>query len=60
MEAVEPVDGSLRRQFPPHKTLIGRRLHARTLSNRQTEAKIGCSVINRMTRLGMPVSVRVR
>ena len=43
-----------------YKTLIGRRLHARTLSNRQTEAKIGCSVINRMTRLGMPVSVRVR
>lgn len=43
-----------------YKTLIGRRLHARTLSNQQTEAKIGCSVINRMTRLGMPVSVRVR
>jgi hypothetical protein len=43
-----------------YKTLIGRRLHARTLSNRQTEAKIGCWVINRMTRLGMPVSVRVR
>ena len=43
-----------------YKTLIGRRLHAWTLSNQQTEAKIGCSVINRMTRLGMPVSVRVR
>ena len=42
-----------------YKTLIGRRLHARTLSNQKTEAKIGCSVINRMTRLGMPVSVRV-
>ena len=43
-----------------YKTLIGRRLHARTLPNQQTEAKIGCSVINRMIRLGMPVSVRVR
>jgi transposase len=43
-----------------YKSLIGRRLHARTLSNQKTEAKIGCSVINRMTRLGMPISVRVR
>ena len=30
------------------------------LSNQQTEARIGCSVINRMTRLGVPVSVHVR
>jgi len=43
-----------------YKTIIGRRLHARTLSNQQTEAKIACNVRNRMTRLGMPVSVRVK
>jgi transposase len=43
-----------------YKTIIGRRLHARTLSNQQTEAKIACNVLNRMTRLGMPVSVRVK
>jgi transposase len=43
-----------------YKTIIGRRLHARTLPNQRTEAKIGCNVLNRMTSLGMPVSVRVR
>src|SRR5438270_10290865 len=42
-----------------YKTIIGRRLQARTLPNQQTEAKIGCNVLNRMTRLGMPVSVRI-
>jgi hypothetical protein len=43
-----------------YKTIIGRRLHARTLPNQKTEAKIGCNVLNRMTSLGMPVSVRVK
>jgi hypothetical protein len=43
-----------------YKTVIGRRLHARTLSNQQTEAKIGCAVLNRMTSLGMPISVRIK
>jgi hypothetical protein len=43
-----------------YKTIIGRRLHARTPPNQWTEAKIGCNVLNRMTRLGMPASVRVR
>jgi hypothetical protein len=42
-----------------YKTIIGRRPHARTLTNQRTEAKIGCNVINRMTTLGMPVSIRV-
>ena len=42
-----------------YKTIIGRRLQARTLSNQKTEAKIGCNVLNRMARLGMPVSARV-
>jgi hypothetical protein len=43
-----------------YKTIIGRRLQARTLPNQQTETKIGCNVLNRMTSLGMPVSVRVK
>jgi hypothetical protein len=38
----------------------GRRLHARTLPNQKTEAKIGCNVLNRMTTLGMPATVRIR
>ena len=43
-----------------YKTVVGRRLHARTLPNQQTEAKIGCNVLNRMTTLGMPATVRIR
>ncbi len=42
------------------KAIIGRRLHARTLRKQQTEAKIGCNVVNRVTSLGVPVSVRVK
>jgi hypothetical protein len=43
-----------------YKTLIGPRLRARTLTAQKTEARIACSVINRMTQLGMPMSQRVR
>jgi hypothetical protein len=42
-----------------YKTIIGRRLRACTLPGQKTEAKVGCSVLNRMTRLGMPVSQRI-
>jgi hypothetical protein len=43
-----------------YKAIVGRRLNAWTLPNQRTEAKIGCTVINRMTGLGMPATVRVR
>jgi hypothetical protein len=43
-----------------YKTIVGRRLNVRALPNQRTEAKIGCTVINRMTGLGMPATVRVR
>jgi hypothetical protein len=39
-----------------YKTVIGRRLHARTMPTQEAEAAAGCKVINIMTRLGMPVS----
>ena len=42
-----------------YKTLIGRRLRARSLPGQIAEARMGCTVINRMTRLGMPISARV-
>ena len=42
-----------------YKTVIGRSLRARTLPAQKTEARVGCSVLNRMTRLGMPVSQRI-
>ena len=43
-----------------YKTVVGRQLHARTLPNQRTEAKIGCNVLNRITTLGMPAPVRIR
>jgi hypothetical protein len=43
-----------------YKTIIGRRLQARTLPNQRTEAQIGCNVLNRMTTFGMPASARIR
>jgi len=42
-----------------YKMIIGRRLRARTLPAQKTEARAACSVLNRMTRLGMPVSQRI-
>jgi len=42
-----------------YKAVIGSSLRARTLPSQKTETKVGCSVLNRMTRLGMPVSQRV-
>jgi hypothetical protein len=42
-----------------YKTVIGRRLHARTLPTQKTEAAGGCKVLNVLTRLGMPVSQRI-
>jgi hypothetical protein len=43
-----------------YKTIIDRRLRARILPNQRTEAKLGCNVLNRMTGLGMPISIRIR
>jgi hypothetical protein len=42
-----------------YKTLIGPKLRARTMTTQKTEARVACSVINRMTQLGMPVSQRI-
>ncbi len=41
-----------------YKAIIGRRLRARTPPGQTTEAKVGCSVLNRRARLGRPVSQR--
>src|ERR687894_1371203 len=42
-----------------YKAIIGRRLRARTLPRQKTEVRVACSVLNRMTRLGMPASQRI-
>jgi len=43
-----------------YKTLIGPTLRARTLPAQKAETRVACSMINRMTQLGMPRSERVR
>ncbi len=39
-----------------YKTIVGSSLRARTLPAQKTETKVACSVLNRMTSLGMPTS----
>jgi hypothetical protein len=43
-----------------YKALIGPTLRARTLPAQETEARVACSVMNRMAQLGRPISHRVR
>ena len=43
-----------------YKTLISPALRAQKFAAQKTEARVACSVMNRMTQLGMPVSQRVR
>ncbi len=42
-----------------YKAIIGSGLRAQPLPAQKTEIKIGCSVLNRMTKLGMPMSQRI-
>ena len=42
-----------------YKTIVGRGLRAGTLPAQKTEARAACSVLNRMTRLGIPASQRI-
>jgi hypothetical protein len=42
-----------------YKRVFGGQLWARTLDGQRTEARINCSVLNRMTQLGMPETIRV-
>ena len=41
-----------------YKPIIGRRLRTRNLSNQQTEAKLSCAALYRMTQLRTPDSQR--
>jgi len=42
-----------------YKTLIGPTLRARSFAVQKTEVRVACSVMNRMTNLGMPKSQRI-
>ena len=45
--------------FYRYKQNFGGKLHARKFERQTTEALLGCMALNKMTSLGMPVSVRV-
>ncbi len=40
-----------------YKTIVGRKLHSRDFENQKSETEIGCSILNKMVQIGMPVSV---
>ena len=42
-----------------YKKILGNKLHAREFSRQKNEGMIGCGILNKMTRLGMPKSRRV-
>ena len=42
-----------------YKVLISPGLRAQSLPAQKSEARAGCAVLNRMTRLGMPMSQRI-
>jgi hypothetical protein len=46
--------------FMRYKRILGDRLHARDGDEQIVEARLACSILNRMTELGMPVSCAVR
>jgi len=43
-----------------YQTLIGPTLRARKFEAQPVEARVACSVIHRMTELGMPISQRIQ
>jgi hypothetical protein len=42
-----------------YKSIIGDAFRARTAAGRQTEALLGCNILNHMTELGRPASYRI-
>jgi hypothetical protein len=43
-----------------YQTLIGGKLYSRTLESQKIESRIGCLVINKFTRIGMPKSQKIK
>ena len=41
-----------------YKTILGREMKARTVAGQRVEARIGCRILNKMAKLGMPESYR--
>ena len=45
--------------FSRYKRIIGRMMYSINLGNQKVEARLACKILNIMTTLGMPESVRV-
>lgn len=43
-----------------YKTILGDKLQSRTFERQCTEALVSCKILNKMTRCGMPVSVKIK
>ena len=43
-------------QISRYKQILGDTLHARTLTNQQTETRVGCAILNRLLHLAKPES----
>lgn len=43
-----------------YKTILGDKLQSRTFERQCTEALLSCKILNKMTRCGMPVSVKIK
>jgi hypothetical protein len=46
--------------FMRYRKILGDRLHARDADGQSVEARLACSILNRMTELGMPAAYAVR
>lgn len=42
-----------------YKIIIGEKLKSRIIEKQKTESKIACKIINRMTKCGMPISIKI-
>lgn len=42
-----------------YKTIIGDKILSRKFENEKVEVRLGCAILNKMTTLGMPVSIKV-
>ena len=43
-----------------YKTIIGETMYSRDPSTQKVESRIGCLVLNKMAKIGMPKSVRLK
>lgn len=43
-----------------YKTIIGDKLYSRKLASQKVEARIACTVLNKMTALGMSRSIKIK